>query len=137
MAHALDVERARATLESLEADVREEAGVNQVPELPVASVRTHSRLLAAWALLKHVPGCIFHCTLAAKSASDTPFRTIMGQVSAPIFRASAGPAGDHPVLACAAATIIRRVGQKRTTPGAAGAGGGAAGGGCGAVRSVR
>ncbi len=31
MAHALDVERARMTLESLEADVRQEAGINQVP----------------------------------------------------------------------------------------------------------
>ncbi len=30
MAHALDVERARATLEALDADVREEAGINQV-----------------------------------------------------------------------------------------------------------
>lgn len=33
MAHALDVERARSTLESLEADVRQEAGINQVPRL--------------------------------------------------------------------------------------------------------
>lgn len=30
MAHALDVDRQRATLEALDADIREEAAVNQV-----------------------------------------------------------------------------------------------------------
>ena len=37
MAHALDVERQRATLEALEADVREEAGINQVDALCIAA----------------------------------------------------------------------------------------------------